>query len=202
MDEKQIKSKIADGYIHVRIILEIIGKPKEHVEESLKDYVKKIKADKELIIIKESSEKAEKHEGDLFSAFAELDMLMKGPEDLLAFCFDYMPSSVEIIEPEKIFIKNSDFSDFTNDMLSRSISLNTSYLEMQEKLNFYLANTAILLRNFIVVLLSSRPMTVKKMAPYLGIKESEVQQVVEVLVKEGKVKKDKDVYVAVPKKDE
>ncbi len=202
MDERQIKSKVADGYLYVRVILEIVGKPKEHVEESLKDYVKKIKADKNHVIVKEKTEKAEPHQDDLFSAFSEIEMLMKNSDALLSFCFDYMPSSIEIIEPERIILKNSEFNGFINDMLSRTISLNTTVLEMQERANYYISNTAVLLRNFLVVLFSSRPMTLKQASQYLGIKEQDTLKVIDVLIKEGKVKKNQDKYIAVEKKNE
>jgi hypothetical protein len=199
MEQKQIKSKIADGYLYLRVILEIVGKPKEHVEESLKEYVKKIKADKNYTIIKEKSEKAEKMENGLFSAFSEMEILMKDPQVLLNFCFDYLPSSVEIIEPERLLIKNSEFGDFINDLLARTISLNTTVLETNERSQFFIKNTAVLLRNFIVVLLSSKPMSIKQMAPYLGIKEEDIKKVVDVLINEKKVKKEGELYKVIPK---
>jgi hypothetical protein len=201
MEQKQIKSKIADGYLYLRVILEVVGKPKEHVDESLKEYVKKIKADKSYTIIKEKSEKAEKMENGLFSAFSEMEMLMKDTLVLLNFCFDYLPSSVEIVEPERVIVKNSEFGDFVNDLLARTIALNTTVIETNERSHFHIKNTAVLLRNFIVVLLSSKPMGIKQMAPYLGIREDDVKKVVDVLINEKKVKKEGDLYKAIPKND-
>jgi hypothetical protein len=199
MDEKQIKSKIADGYLHLRVILEIIGTPKEHVEESLKEYVKKIKADKSYTLIKEKSEKAEKQENGLFSAFSEMEMLMKDSLVLLNFCFDYLPSSIEVLEPERLVIKNSNFSDFMNDLLARTIDLNSTVIQTSERNQFYIANTAVLLRNFIVVLLSSKPMALKQISPYLGVKEDDVKKVLDVLINEKKVKKEGELYKVIPK---
>jgi putative ribosome biogenesis GTPase RsgA len=131
-----------------------------------------------------------------------MEMLMKDADALLSFCFDYMPSSVEILEPDRVTMKNSEFTDFINDMLSRNISLNTSVLEMGERVNYYIKNTAVLLRNFIIVLLSSRPMTLKQVSQYLGVKEDNTLKVIEVLIKEGKVKKKGEQYSAVEKKNE
>jgi len=198
MNEKQIKSKIAEGSLYTRIILEIVGMPKEYVEESLKTYLKKIKADKNYNIIKEHVEKAEKQD-TYFTTFAELEVLMKNSMALLAFCFDYMPSSVEIIEPGKILTNNNEFTGFVNDMLARSHALNSGVIELSEKNKFYVRNTAVLLRNFLVVLLSSKPMTLKQMRPYLGVQEEDIGKVLEVLIKEGKVKKQGEVYSVIPK---
>jgi len=198
MNEKQIKSKIAEGSLYTRIILEIVGMPKEYVEESLKSYLKKIKADKNYDIIKEHVEKAEKQD-TYFTAFAELEVLMKNSMALLAFCFDYMPSSVEIIEPGKILTNNNEFTGFVNDMLARSHALNSGVIELSEKNKFYVRNTAVLLRNFLVVLLSSKTMTIKQIHPYLGVQEEDIKKVLDVLIKEGKVKKQGEIYSVIPK---
>jgi hypothetical protein len=198
MDQKQIKSKIAEGYIYTRIILEVVGKPKNYVEETLKDYVKKIKEDKSYILVKESYEKAAKQD-ELFSAFSEMELLFEDADSILSFCFDFMPSSIEIVEPENITLNNSDFTGFVNDMLTRMHGLNTNVIQLSEANRFFIKNTAVLLRNFVVVLLSSNPMSIKEMTPYLGVKEEDIGKVVNVLVNEGKLKKQGDKYVAVPK---
>jgi hypothetical protein len=198
MDEKQIRSKISEGYIHVRVIVEVVGKPKKHVEDSLKDYLKKIKNAEKIIFVSESVEKAEKQE-ELFSAFAEVEMLLKNTQALISFCFDYMPSSIEIIEPEKMTLSNMELSSFLNDLQSKLHVLNTGFQELQERNNFYIRNAAVLLRNFLVVLLSSRPMTLKEMGPYLGVMEEDIKKVLDVMINEGKVRQEKDMYVAVAK---
>ncbi|MEM4397695.1 MAG: hypothetical protein QW757_03680, partial [Candidatus Woesearchaeota archaeon] len=73
IDEKEIKSKINEGYLYSRVVLEVVGKPKEYVEESLKEYLKKIEENKNYIIIKEDTEKAIEDENGLFSAFSEIE---------------------------------------------------------------------------------------------------------------------------------
>ena len=93
-------------HIRCRIIIEILGKPKEHVEKTLRIYVDKIKNDSDLVILNsEFSEAAEKEK--LWATFVELDMIIKGIPKLIAFCFDYMPSSVEITKPEEFVMKKS-----------------------------------------------------------------------------------------------
>ncbi len=200
MDQKQIKSKVAEGYIYSRIILEVVGKPKEYVQESLKEYLKKIKADKSYLLIKEKTEKPEEQDG-FFSAFSEIEILFKNSLSLLSFCFDYMPSSLEIIEPEKTILKNNDFTGFINDMLSRSHTLNTTAIQMQDSNRFFIKNTAVLLRNFIIVLLSSKPMALKQLHSFMGVREQDIEKVLEVLIKEKKAKKEGELYSVVVKKD-
>ena len=198
MDNKKIREKINDGYIHLRIIIEVIGKPKEYVEDSLKDYLKKIKSDKTYLIAKETIEAAEKQE-NYFSTFAELEILVKKSSDIISLCFDYMPSSIEIMAPERIIIKNNDFAGFLNDLQARLHALNTGIIQLKDKNTLYIKNTAVLLRNFIVVLLSTRQLTLEEMQPYLGVKKEDIEKVLTVLIKEGKVKKDNQKYRVIPK---
>lgn len=197
MDEKQIREKLAEGFLHVRAIVEVIGTPKEYTEESLKEHLKKIKSN--YSIIKEIIEPPVKHE-KFFSTFAELELLVKDSLALLSFCFDFMPSSIEILDPENISIKNSDLSGFLNDMQARLHAVNTGIVELKERNRLFIKNTAVLLRNFVVVLLSSRAMSIEKMQPYLGVKKDDLKKVLDVLIKEGKVKKEGSLYKAIPKK--
>ncbi len=39
--------------IRVRAIIEVLGKPKEHTEKTIRDYVEKIKEDNDFVILKE-----------------------------------------------------------------------------------------------------------------------------------------------------
>jgi len=41
----QLKEKLAKGFIHARVIIEMAGRPKEYVEESIAAYLDKIKAE-------------------------------------------------------------------------------------------------------------------------------------------------------------
>ena len=84
MKEKEIKEKILEGMIHVRTIIELVGKPKEHIEKTLKDYIKQIK-DKYLVT-SDVFEKAEEKD-NFFTAFAELEILMKNTEEIIFFAF-------------------------------------------------------------------------------------------------------------------
>ncbi|MEM2131469.1 MAG: hypothetical protein QXR96_03015 [Candidatus Woesearchaeota archaeon] len=193
INEKQIKEKINSGYIYTRIVLEIVGKPKEYVEESLKDYLKKIKEDKNHIVVSEHNEKAEKNE-ELYSAFSELEILFKNSKSILDFIYDYMPSSIEIIEPEDIILKNTDYSNFLNDLLARNISFNNSVLQLKDSNLFYIKNTAVLMRNFLIVLLSNKPMTLDELYLYMGVKKEDIEKVLNVLINEDKIEKINNVY--------
>ena len=114
-EEKLIAEKM---HIRCKIIIEILGKPKEHVEKTLNMYIDKIKNDSDLIVLNsEFSEAAEKDK--LWAIFVELDMVIKGIPKLISFCFDYMPSSIEITKPEEFVMKKSTIEDLINDLQAR-----------------------------------------------------------------------------------
>lgn len=194
-----MQEKINDGYTHIRIIVEVVGKPKDYVKKSLKDHLNNIKSDKTYLVVKETIEPVEKHE-NYFSTFAEIELLVKKPSDIMSLCFDYMPSSVEILAPERMMIKNNEFAGFLNDLQARLHALNTGIIQLKDKNTLYVKNTAVLLRNFIVVLLSSRQLTIEEMQPYLGVAKENIEKVLVVLIKEGKVKKQGKKYTIIPQK--
>ena len=199
MNQREIEGKVSEGWIHIVGILEVVGRPKKYVEDALKTHIKKIKEVKEFTIVSEHAETAEKKD-ELFSTFAEVELLVKDMNSLLSFCFDFMPGSIEIIAPENLVVKNNDLMGFLNDLQARMHAMNTGILQAKESNTHYIKNTAVLLRNFIVVLLSSRPMTIGQIQPLMGVRAENIEQVLNVLIKEGKVKKDGELYKAVPKK--
>jgi len=191
--------KLDEGQILVRSIIEVAGKPKEHVEETLKGLIKKMKDNKKYDLSEEQVESAEEHEG-FFSAFAEVEFFVKKLEHVTDFCFEYMPANVEIIEPEEIILENNTFTGFINNLMAMVHDLNRTTIESRGLSSAHIKNAAVLLRNFIVVLLSQSPKSTIEMQKYLGVHQQDIEKVLEVLIKEGKVKKDKDKYFVVVKK--
>ncbi|MEM3127156.1 MAG: hypothetical protein QW331_03765, partial [Candidatus Woesearchaeota archaeon] len=113
-----IKEKLEKGYIHARVIIELMGKPKEHVEKTIKDYIKHISEDQNFEVLNQEIAPLEPKE-EYFVTFAELEILCKDVPSLVGFCFDYMPSSIEIIEPEKINYDRHQLSSIINDLQAR-----------------------------------------------------------------------------------
>jgi len=103
--------------IKVRIIIEILGSPVEHVEKVMNDVINELEKIEINILKKEISDpkKVEK----FYSSFAEIEFKCKGLEKLLDICFDFMPSVVEIIEPEEFRFDPKILEDFLNDLLAR-----------------------------------------------------------------------------------
>lgn len=100
MRESEITQKVKEGWIRLKAVFEIAGFPAEHVEKSLKVISEKIAKEKGMIIIKETHHKPNAISEKFFSAFIEMEFLSDSLAQLMGMLYDYMPSSVEIIEPE------------------------------------------------------------------------------------------------------
>jgi hypothetical protein len=192
MKEKEIKSKVKEGYIHVRAIIEVLGKPKDYVEKTLKNFIKKIKETSAIIVVKEDFSKA-KSQDELFSAFADIEFLIKDASALIGFCFDYMPSSVEILDPEQIVYDSCDFTDYLNDLQGRLHALNMGIQELTEKNKNLVSNTSILLNNMVIYALKEQK-TSAELSVIIGLQEDKVIEILTVLMKEGKIIKEGDRY--------
>jgi predicted transcriptional regulator len=194
MNEKEIKQKVSQGYIHFRSIIEIIGKPKKHVINTLNNYIEKIEKSKDLSIVKKELANPKKQENSkLYAIFAELEILVSNTKRLIEYCFDYMPSSVEIIDPEQLFYKKNDFTDFLNDMQARLHNVNMTMQDYKQRNSNLIKNTATLLKNFVLILLKE-PKTKNQIKKYLGIKEHELNKLLDAMVKQNLIQKKNEVY--------
>ena len=101
-------------------IIEVLGSPKEHVNETLNMLVKKLKEDTNFKLLKHEMFDAVAVENTPFwTGFVDIELEFKKFEQLTGFCFDYYPSSVEVIEPENLNIKNNELSILFNDLAAR-----------------------------------------------------------------------------------
>ena len=181
------------NHIRCRTILEILGKPKEHVEKTIKDYINDIKEDSNLIILNESFAEAKQQEG-MWSTFAEIEMVVKGIPKLVSFCFDYMPSSIEIIKPEELMLKNRHISDMVNDLQAKLHTVDMTVKKLRVENDFLKRNMTTSFQNAIAVLLKMREMDADELSNFTGIPKEEIGIIIEELVKNNKIKKEENKY--------
>lgn len=103
------------------MIIEVAGRPPEYLEESLKAHLDKLNHIKDVKLI--SSKIAESRlietEKDLYTCFGEVEVETIGFAKLMDLIFDFMPSSVEIINPNDIEFNCQEATMFANDMAGR-----------------------------------------------------------------------------------
>ena len=103
-----------------RIIIEVLGSPKEHVESTLKQVIDKLKEEPNIRLIRQTTYEAEQQDKTkLWSAFSEIELQADNVKKLMELCFDYMPSTIEIIEPAGMEIDTSEIADLLNDLMAR-----------------------------------------------------------------------------------
>ena len=180
-------------HIRCKVIIEILGKPKEHVEKTLRIYIDKIKNDSDLIILNsEFSEAVEKEK--LWATFVELDMVIKGIPKLIAFCFDYMPSSIEIIKPEEFMMKKSTVENLMNDLQARLHDVDMIVKKQKNENDFLKQNLNKSASNTILLSLASENMDKENLSKVTGIPDKELNIFLDNLIKENKIRKENDIY--------
>ncbi len=107
--------------IKARSILEIVGGPKEHVDKAMGIVLGKLQERKEMKILSQQVFEAQPLQGKkpLFSTFCELDLEVKNVDDLFGFCFDFMPSSVEIYDPIDLTLKVDQMNEMFNELVGK-----------------------------------------------------------------------------------
>ena len=181
-------------HIRIKTILEVLGKPKEFIKERIKDYLKKIKEDENLMIISENISEAKEEEGEVFSIFAEMEMVIKGMSNLVGFCLDYMPSSIEVLKPEKFDFEQRDFTNFVNDMLAKLHRTDMIAKKHGTENNILKKNMNSLIINNLLVLIRLGINKQDTIAKATGIDENEVKVFLDKLKDRNMIKFEEDIY--------
>ncbi len=200
----EFNDKRSEGWFYCRIILQIVGKPIDYVEKTLNDYIEKIDINDRYLLYKKEVNKPEKLPaqegvslakiGDLYSAFAELEILFKNVMDVINFSFDYMPSSIEIIEPVTLVLKNTHLTTFINDLLGKLHELNYIVKNNDQTKEQILKNQEIITRNLILVALMNGPKDVNVLCQLSGLPKDYIEPITEKLLKENLIVKENDVF--------
>jgi hypothetical protein len=104
--------------VHAIMIIEVLGKPKEHLVEALKGIISKMKEEKGVEILENKihePKELEKRKG-FFSTFAEIEIETESAIHIAGLMFRYMPSHVDILSPEKITLTNNDYGDLLSEI--------------------------------------------------------------------------------------
>lgn len=181
------------AHIRCKTIIEVLGKPKEYVEDALKQYIEHIKGDSELVVLSEDYSEA-KEQGKLWSKFVELDLVIKGTAKLIGFCFEYMPSSIEIDKPERLVMSNSELSGFINDLQARLHNVDMTVKQLSAENNFLKQNMNATIHNTIVICLKIGNFSLEQLSEITGIDKKELETFMEKLLKENKIKKEDSIY--------
>jgi hypothetical protein len=107
--------------IRALFIIEVAGRPPEHLTETLKKIVEKMKEEKDLEVKSEKVNKPApmKNQKDFYTNFVEVEIECGDIQKLLFTIFRYMPAHIEIISPENIRLTNDGLGAVLNELTRR-----------------------------------------------------------------------------------
>lgn len=107
--------------IGAAMIIDIIGKPPEHLIETLEAIIKSIDEEKGVKIINKKIKEPVLMEGqkEFYTTFAEVEVEVEEILYLAILMFKYMPAHIEIIYPELIALTNCGWNDIFNELTRR-----------------------------------------------------------------------------------
>jgi hypothetical protein len=103
--------------IVIRITEEVLGSPQEHVDKTLDDVITNLKEKVQVLNVQKHDSK--EMDNKMFSAFADIEFETDSMKKILEICFDFMPSSIEILDPAGITVDTNDLSEMLNDLLAK-----------------------------------------------------------------------------------
>jgi len=179
-----------------RAIIEVLGRPKEHVEKTIKEYLERLKQDKNYQIVSEDIAEIKKQEKEeMWVIFAELEVRTEKVDNIIGFCFEYMPSMVELIEPSEIELKDTTVSNFLNDLQARLHHVGIVAKQLKSENDFLKKSLAVLVKNYVTILLNGgKRMTSEQLSRLTGLAKDKLEDFLDQLIDKGEIDLKEDLY--------
>ena len=180
-----------------RAIIEVLGRPKEHVEKTIKDYLERLKQDKNYQIVSEEVAEVKKQEKEeMWVIFAELEVRTEKVDNIIGFCFEYMPSMIELIEPSELTLRDVTLSNFLNDLQARLHHVGIVAKQLKSENDFLKKNLAVLVKNYVTVLLNGgRKMTSEQLSKLTGLAKDKLEDFLDQLIDKEEIDLKEDLYL-------
>jgi hypothetical protein len=107
--------------IGAMLIIEVIGKPPEHLTETLNEIIEKIGEEKDVEVVSKNLKEPVlmKDQKDFYTSFAEVEIKVEEIVILAGLMFKYMPAHVEVISPELIALTNNGWTEILSELVRR-----------------------------------------------------------------------------------
>jgi len=107
--------------IGAMLIIEVIGKPPEHLTETLNKIIEKIGEENNVEVVSKKIKEPVlmKDQKDFYTSFAEVEIKVEEIVILAGLMFKYMPAHVEIISPELIALTNNGWTEILSELIRR-----------------------------------------------------------------------------------
>ncbi|MFC1723138.1 hypothetical protein ACFL0V_03285 [Nanoarchaeota archaeon] len=187
------QERVSQGQLMARIVIEVLGAPKEHIEDAIELLVKRIHKEEDCEVNSEETFEATE-KGKLFSTFSEIDIWFKDLKTLEKFMFEYAPASVEISQPSEINITSNFFSGILNDFMAKLHDHAFKLKDVSGNAQALARNTDAVIRNFILFLIQE-PKDTAEIAKTTGIPEKNMEAILEKLSEANIIKKDGEKWI-------
>ncbi len=198
MKKSEIEDIIEDGGVRITAILQLIGKPKEHVEKTLPEFIDSLRKIPQsgFTILGDDVKPTEKQEDseELYASFAELDIICDSTMGLMNFCMEAMPSSIEIQDPDNMVLRSPDLTSIMNDFVSRIHQVDMVAKQAQQQFKVMALSLGVMAQNAILILLNLGPRSKEGIAEVTGIHLDQIDRFLEKLTEDGKIKESKGKY--------
>jgi hypothetical protein len=192
MNDKELNEFISKGYVLCRVIFEMAGNPKEHIEKTLRNYINNIKEDPDYIFIKEYNAPCEEMDG-VWSTFNESEILVANFEKLNILCFNLSPASIEILRPESITITHKKLGEWYNDLLSKIPEVGITVKNLTGEGDLLKVNLSRSIKNCVILALDA-PKSAAAVAERVGIDAEHLQPFLDSMIKDKILVKDGENY--------
>jgi len=125
------KERLNKDWLRCVFIIEIMGRPPKYISDAMKLVLKGFSKEKGVEVLKHKihkpkkvflkGEKPDKKQKmrELFSTFSEIEFLVESMGRLTELTFDFMPSSVEILEPQTLKLEMNAARNIINDIATK-----------------------------------------------------------------------------------
>jgi hypothetical protein len=129
--------------VNAVMIIEVLGRPPEHLKATLEDFAKKIAEEKGVKVVDKKiiEPSLVKDQKDLYTTFMEIEVEAESPMHLAGLVFRYMPAHVEVIQPENMILKNNAYGEILSEIVRRLHRyddivrvLNSQHIALQNKI--------------------------------------------------------------------
>ncbi|NQV90951.1 hypothetical protein HQ489_00590 [Candidatus Woesearchaeota archaeon] len=179
-----------------RAVIEVAGKPKEHIEETLQNYVETLRKDDRYKIVREVFADVKKHEDaeDFWACFAEVEVETEDLVHLTHFGFEFMPAMIEVIEPQELKFSQTEFSEYLSDLQLKLHEVDMIAKQVKMENDSIKLNMTGLLGNYVRVLLHQGNKTSEQLSGITGVHQDLLEDFLDKMIDDGKIDLKEGIY--------
>lgn len=192
--------RIQKGQIKSRLIIEILGRPKDVMEKAFNVMLDKLKEEENTHVISVEVADLKEHDDKLWGTFAEVELWSDNFTALTAVLFEYFPSSVEVLEPTSLNIRSPVISNYLNDIQSRLHDSDMSVKNLRFEVDHLKKIGAGFLNNLLLLALKDSSKSVEELSKVMGMSVEELKPYLKRYAEKNKIIQKGEKYSLAVKK--